>query len=144
MLNSVLYIPIATEILFVKQKQYRMSSTLLLIFSIACSFLLSACFYKIDVQQGNIVTQKMVDKLKQGMPKSKVRFVMGTPLLKDIFDAQRWDYYYSDQPGGKDLRQHRISLIFTDDTLQAIEGDMNLELKAGDDEILLDNTVPLL
>ena len=59
--------------------------------------LLSACFlkpYKIDVQQGNFLDQEMVAKLKPGMTRSQVRFLLGTPLIADPFHPDRWDYVY--------------------------------------------------
>ena len=62
--------------------------------------LLSGCSYiptlpyKIDIQQGNVVTEEMVEKLKPGMSRSQVRFVLGTPLITDVFHADRWDYFY--------------------------------------------------
>ena len=50
--------------------------------------------YKIDVQQGNVLTQDMVSQLKPGLTKDQVRFVLGTPVLMDMFHANRWDYVY--------------------------------------------------
>ena len=68
--------------------------------------------YKIDVQQGNVVTQDMIDQLRPGMTRSQVRFIMGNPLLTDTFHANRWDYLYSIQPGGGKRLQERVSVIF--------------------------------
>ena len=59
--------------------------------------------YKIDIQQGNVVTQDMIDQLRPGMTRRQVRFIMGNPLLVDTFHANRWDYLYSLQPGGGEL-----------------------------------------
>ena len=56
--------------------------------------------YKIAIPQGNIITQDMVDQLRPGMSKRQVIFVMGTPLVRDPFFQDRWDYVYSFQPGG--------------------------------------------
>ena len=50
--------------------------------------------YKIDVQQGNVLTQEMVAQLKPGQTRDQVRFILGTPLITDIFHQQRWDYVY--------------------------------------------------
>lgn len=80
--------------------------------------------YKIDVQQGNHVTQDMVEKLKPGMTKSQVRFILGTPLVTDMFHADRWDYFYSYQKGGKITEQRRITVLFDKDVLKKIEGDV--------------------
>lgn len=80
--------------------------------------------YKIDVQQGNVVTQDMIDQLRPGMTRSQVRFIMGNPLLTDTFHADRWDYLYSIQPGGGKRLQERVSLVFNDnDQLAGLSGD---------------------
>ncbi|WP_372878026.1 outer membrane protein assembly factor BamE [Pseudomonas sp.] len=80
--------------------------------------------YKIDVQQGNVVTQDMIDQLRPGMTRSQVRFIMGNPLLTDTFHANRWDYLYSIQPGGGKRLQERVSVVFNDnDQLAGLSGD---------------------
>lgn len=79
--------------------------------------------YKIDVQQGNVVTQGMVDQLRPGMTRSQVRYIMGNPLITDTFNANRWDYVYSIQPGGGERTQERINLIFQNDQLAGLSGD---------------------
>jgi outer membrane protein assembly factor BamE len=80
--------------------------------------------YKIDVQQGNVVTQDMVAKLKPGMTKSQVRYILGTPLITDAFHANRWDYVYRYVKAGKLTEERRITVIFEQDALQRIEGDV--------------------
>ncbi|UVE17084.1 outer membrane protein assembly factor BamE [Pseudomonas sp. LS44] len=80
--------------------------------------------YKIDIQQGNVVTQDMIDQLKPGMTRRQVRFIMGNPLISDTFHANRWDYLYSIQPGGGQRQQERMSVIFSDnDQLAGLSGD---------------------
>ena len=79
--------------------------------------------YKIDIQQGNVITQEMVNKLRPGMSRNQVQFVMGTPLMEDAFDQDRWDYVYSNQPGGKKRTQQTLTIFFKDDRLASIEGD---------------------
>lgn len=80
--------------------------------------------YKIDIQQGNVVTQDMIDQLRPGMTRRQVRFIMGNPLLTDTFHANRWDYLYSLQPGGGERQQERISVIFNaNDQLVSLSGD---------------------
>lgn len=80
--------------------------------------------YKIDIQQGNVVTQDMIDQLRPGMTRSQVRFIMGNPLITDTFHQNRWDYLYSIQPGGGQRQQERVSLQFNEsDQLVALEGD---------------------
>lgn len=80
--------------------------------------------YKLDIQQGNIVTQDMVDQLRPGMTARQVRFIMGTPLIVDTFTPQRWDYLYSIQPGGGQRYQEQISLFFDEqEQLVGLMGD---------------------
>ncbi|KRW58615.1 outer membrane protein assembly factor BamE [Pseudomonas sp. TTU2014-080ASC] len=91
-------------------------------------FALAGCsfpgVYKIDIQQGNVVTQDMIDQLRPGMTRKQVRFIMGNPLITDTFHANRWDYLYSIQPGGGQRLQERISLNFnSDDQLVGLSGD---------------------
>lgn len=80
--------------------------------------------YKIDIQQGNVVSQDMIDQLRPGMTRRQVRFIMGNPLITDTFHANRWDYLYSLQPGGGARQQERISLVFDgNDQLVGLSGD---------------------
>lgn len=71
--------------------------------------------HKIDIQQGNIVTQEMVAQLRLGMNKKKVRFVMGTPIIKDTFHSNRWDYIYTFHEGGGGTERHLVTAIFNDE-----------------------------
>ena len=80
--------------------------------------------YKIDIPQGNIVTQDMVSQLERGMDKQRVTYILGTPLLMDVFHQNRWDYVYSFTPGGGKRQGRRISLYFENDRLVRIEGDI--------------------
>ena len=80
--------------------------------------------YKIDIQQGNVVTQDMIDQLRPGMTRKQVRFIMGNPLITDTFHTNRWDYLYSIQPGGGQRLQERVSVNFgADDQLVGLSGD---------------------
>lgn len=80
--------------------------------------------YKFDIQQGNVITQDMIDKLKPGMTKSQVRFIMGTPLIADTFSQNRWDYFYSLDPADRsgEVRE-RVAIFFQDDVLVGLRGD---------------------
>jgi len=80
--------------------------------------------YKIDVQQGNLVTQDMLAQLEPGMDKAKVKYIMGTPLVTDTFHADRWDYLYTMQERGGERTQRRVSLFFTDGKLARVEGNV--------------------
>ncbi len=80
--------------------------------------------YKIDIQQGNYVTQDMVAKLKPGMTRSQVRFALGTPLIVDPFRNDRWDYFYMMHKAGELTEQRVVTAIFRGDELLRIEGDV--------------------
>ena len=80
--------------------------------------------YKIDIQQGNVVTQAMVAKLKAGMTRAQVRFALGSPLIVDPFRTDRWDYVYTYQKQGKELQRRRLTIIFEEDRLLRVEGDV--------------------
>lgn len=81
--------------------------------------------YKIGIPQGNIITQEMIDQLRPGMTKRQVIFVMGTPLVRDPFHQDRWDYIYSYQPGGGVRGQERITMFFENDELLRFTGDFS-------------------
>lgn len=77
--------------------------------------------YRIDIQQGNVVTREQVEKLKPGMTRMQVRDILGSPLVADPFHGDRWDYIFTlDQPR-KPLQRRSVVLIFAGDTLQDIE-----------------------
>jgi outer membrane protein assembly factor BamE len=79
--------------------------------------------YRIDIAQGNIVTQEMIDQLKPGMTKRQVRFIMGTPLIIDTFEPERWDYFHSMSRRGKQESQEHVTLFFENDKLVRFGGD---------------------
>ncbi len=85
----------------------------------ACSF---PGVYKLDIQQGNIVTQEAVDQLKPGMSKRQVRYLLGTPLLVDSFHEDRWDYFYSLKNHDDEYSQERLTLLFANDQLVQLKG----------------------
>ena len=87
--------------------------------------------YKLDVQQGNVVTSKMLLQLRPGMTKSQVRFIMGTPLLQDSFHGNRWDYVYQLRENGKIIEQRRVILDFENELLKSVRGDV---VPAGSDK----------
>jgi outer membrane protein assembly factor BamE len=80
--------------------------------------------YQIDIQQGNVVTQDMIAKLRPGMTRAQVRFALGSPLIVDPFRTDRWDYVYMFQKQGKNTERRNITVIFDDDKLVRIEGDV--------------------
>lgn len=82
--------------------------------------------YKIDIQQGNVLTQEMVAQLKPGLTKDQVRFVLGTPILMDMFHASRWDYVYRYQKGSTgEVEMRKFSTFFdADGKLVRVAGDV--------------------
>lgn len=79
--------------------------------------------YRIDVEQGNIVTQEQLDQLQPGMSRRQVRFLLGTPLVEDTFNPDRWDYNYSKRNGLDTLADSKFSVIFDGDSLVEVRGD---------------------
>ena len=79
--------------------------------------------YRPDVQQGNVIEQREINRLVIGMSKNQVRFTMGTPMLIDVFHQDRWDYFYTMKRNRKPFEQEQVILLFEDDRLIAIEGD---------------------
>lgn len=89
--------------------------------------LLTACaVYKLDVQQGTLVTQEMLDRLEYGMPSKTVRFIMGTPSIQDVFHQNRWDYVYTLQQARNNREQQHIVLFFENDRLTHVEGNVQI------------------
>ena len=80
--------------------------------------------YRIDIRQGNYVDQEMVAQLRRGMTRDQVRYVLGSPLVVDMFRKDRWDYVYRFRPGSGDAQQRVISLFFAGDVLDRLEGDV--------------------
>ena len=107
---------------------FRLAGTALLvaIFSGCSSVPRIVSEYKIDIQQGNVLTQDMVSQLKPGLTKDQVRFVLGTPVLMDMFHANRWDYVYRFQKGGASTVEMRKFSTFFDESgrLARVSGDV--------------------
>lgn len=77
-----------------------------------------------DIQQGNYVSQEMVSQLKVGMTKEQVRYVLGTPLVTDIFHADRWDYVYYKDPRRGTREGRKIAVVFENGKLARVMGDV--------------------
>ena len=80
--------------------------------------------YRIDIPQGNVVTQEMLNRLEPGMSKQQVSLVMGTPLVVDPFHPDQWVYLYRLRKGGEAVEERRIELQFQNDRLQRVTGDV--------------------
>lgn len=98
----------------------------------AAAIILPSCItvYTPEIQQGNVVTQEMIDKLKPGMTRGQVRYVLGTPLITDTFHQNRWDYYYSLKKNHKTPAETQsLTILFKNDALAAIEGNTRIKDK---------------
>ena len=91
----------------------------------ACSYLPNLSPHRMEIQQGNFVSQEMVGQLRRGMTKDQVRFAMGTPLVADLFHGNRWDYVFVRQRvNSREVEHRRVSVFFEQDKLARIEGDV--------------------
>lgn len=88
----------------------------------ACGFVGFPGVYKIDIEQGNLVTQEMVDQLQPGMSKRQVRFIMGSALAEDTFNPDRWDYPYTIRNGNEIIREANVVILFEGGLLQDVHG----------------------
>lgn len=101
---------------------------------LSTTFLVGGCgitgwppVHKIEIDQGNVISQSSVNQLRPGMTKSQVRYVMGSPMLVDPFHEDRWDYIFWLKPGYGDPEEKRMTLHFQYDQLARIEGDFQPE-----------------
>lgn len=79
--------------------------------------------HKLTVQQGNVITQNMIDQLKPGMTRSQVSYIMGDPVFRNSFNGNRWDYIYTIELPGIFNDERRISLYFDNERLAYFTGD---------------------
>ena len=87
--------------------------------------LLSACVYELDVQQGNKLEPGDVEKIEVGMTRNQVRFLLGTPVVADVFHNDRWDYVYYFRPGRSSEPERRWVIIwFEDDAVREVQRDV--------------------
>ncbi len=90
---------------------------------LAC-LLLSGCaffhMYRQNIQQGNVMCAASIEQLKPGMTTDQVLYILGTPVLSNTFQPNRWDYVYTYKPGGKPRSQYHVTLIFAGNILQDI------------------------
>jgi outer membrane protein assembly factor BamE len=115
---------------------------LLALLSVSCSSALPSFKpYRMDIQQGNVVTSKMMMQLRPGMTKSQVRFIMGTPLIQDSFHSNRWDYFYQMRQEGKIVEQRRVILEFEDEALARVRGDV-IPAGSGQQDLATPATTP--
>lgn len=99
---------------------------------ICICLMLSACnltklrlprVHKLTVQQGNVITQEMIDTLRPGMSRSQVAYIMGEPIFRNPFNSSRWDYIYTIELPGVFTDERRVSVYFDGDRLAYFTGD---------------------
>lgn len=90
--------------------------------------------YRIDVRQGNFVSQEMVAQLKPGQTREQVRFILGSPLIEDPFHAQRWDYVYRFAKGNGDVSERKLTIFFEDNKLSRMTGDVVAPQNSGNQQ----------
>ena len=108
----------------------------------ACNYFRFPGVYKIDIARGNIIKEEDIAKLKLGMTKRQVRYVLGEPLIQDMFHPDRWDYFYSLKPGKEAITKKHFVVYFKDGKLSDYEGncctaeelEKDLKVKAGEKE----------
>jgi outer membrane protein assembly factor BamE len=89
---------------------------------LGCLALLSGCVYRMAVQQGNYLDARQVTQAKEGMTRAQIRFLLGTPMLPDAFNRDRWDYLYTLNLGdGSDVTRQRLTIYFEGDKVSRIE-----------------------
>ena len=98
----------------------------------ACGFVGFPGVYRINIEQGNIVNQEMVDQLRPGMSRRQVRFILGTPLVEDTFNQDRWDYLYSVRNGGKVISESNLTVHFDGDEMTHLTGTFNSDNDGAD------------
>ena len=88
---------------------------------------ISACglnMYRVVIQQGNVVTQDMIDQLKPGMTREQVSYVMGQPIMRNTFNNDRWDFVYTLELPGRFSQDARVSIFFENNVLSHFTGDL--------------------
>lgn len=79
--------------------------------------------YKVEVVQGNVVTREMAAQLREGLTRDQVRSLLGSPLLTDIFHADRWDYVFTIRRQGAEPQSRRVTVYFAGDRIQRFTAD---------------------
>ena len=88
----------------------------------AVSLLGSGCVYRINIQQGNFLNQSAVDTVKEGMTRSQVRYLLGTPMVADSFNKERWDYiYYLKKGRSRHVDSRRVTVYFDGDKVARLD-----------------------
>jgi outer membrane protein assembly factor BamE len=93
----------------------------------------SGCVYRINIQQGNFLDQAAVDQIKAGMTRSQVRYLLGTPMVADTFNKERWDYiYYLKKGRSRHVDSRRVTVYFDGDKVARLDKPTDAEAAAQD------------
>jgi outer membrane protein assembly factor BamE len=88
----------------------------------AVTLMASGCVYRINIQQGNFLNQGAVDNVKEGMTRSQVRYLLGTPMVADSFNHERWDYiYYLKKGRTRHVDSRRVTVYFDGDKVARLD-----------------------
>ena len=88
----------------------------------------SACVYRIDIQQGNLLEESAIEQAEVGMTKNQIVFLLGTPMVIDTFHEDRWDYtYYLSRGRSREVERRWIIVYFDGDVVSRIEKDVPLD-----------------
>src|SRR3984957_4860174 len=99
----------------------------------ALGVLASGCVYRINIQQGNFLDQAAVDQVKPGMTRSQIRYLLGTPMVADSFNKERWDYiYYLKKGRSRHVDSRRVTVYFDDDKVARLDKPTAAEAAAQD------------
>ncbi len=102
-----------------------------LLLASAVTLLASACVYRINIQQGNYLDQAAVDQVKSGMTRSQVRYLLGTPLVADSFNKERWDYiYYLKKGRSRHVDSRRVTVYFDGEKVAKLDKPSDSEAAA--------------
>jgi len=95
------------------------------IFLLSLSLCLAGCLrpYRVTIFQGNKIQAETVHQLRPGMSRDQIQYLMGTPMLQDMFTPDRWDYIYYEKPGYKRAVRRQVTLYFTNDRVTEIQTD---------------------
>ncbi len=95
--------------------------------AVAC-LIASACIYRVDIQQGNVLESDAVEQVEIGMTRSQVQFLLGTPMVADAFHQERWDYAYFLRRGrSREVERRWIVVYFEEDRVVRLDRDLTLD-----------------
>ena len=101
--------------------------------ALTMSLLASACVYRINIQQGNFLDQAAVEQVKAGMTRSQVRYLLGTPMVADSFNKERWDYiYYLKKGRTRHVDSRRVTVYFDGEKVAKLDKPSAAEAAAQD------------